>query len=291
MLTHRLLPASLVGAALILVACGGGQDEAAAPVRQATVPSEDGVTIAYALGGRGPAVVLVHCWCGNSSFWDETAADLARDHTVVTLDLAGHGRSGSERTDYTIAAFGRDVAAVLRAEDVTGAVLVGHSLGGPVIVEAARLEPSRVVGIVGVDNLQNLKHAFTDEQVAAFIAPMRGDFPTAVRGFVARMFPADADSMAVARATTAMAAADQAMAVSAMENLFAYDLASAVAATTVPIHLVKSDTYPVNLEQWQEAGREPEVTVMAGVGHFPMFTAPEAFRTELRAAIAAIRAR
>src|SRR2546426_672327 len=78
-----------------------------------TVTSPDGVQIHYETTGKGrPALVLVHCWTCDSSFWQDQVARLAKGRQVVTLDLAGHGRSSRTRNDYTMAAFGQDVKAV-----------------------------------------------------------------------------------------------------------------------------------------------------------------------------------
>src|ERR1700730_13941068 len=78
-----------------------------------TAASPDGVGIHYETTGKGrPALVLVHCWTCDSSFWQDQVARLAKNHQVVTLDLAGHGRSGRTRKNYTIEAFGQDVKAV-----------------------------------------------------------------------------------------------------------------------------------------------------------------------------------
>ncbi len=73
-----------------------------------TVPSADGVPIRYEVAGQGsPAVVFVHCWTCDRHFWDHAAARLARDHRVVTLDLAGHGDSGRERSPHSWLLCGR----------------------------------------------------------------------------------------------------------------------------------------------------------------------------------------
>lgn len=70
-------------------------------------------------------------------------------HRVVTLDLAGHGHSGLARTRYTMKAFGEDVQAVTQAVGGRRVILIGHSMGGSVIAEAARLLPGRVIGLIG----------------------------------------------------------------------------------------------------------------------------------------------
>ena len=67
-------------------------------------------------GAGGTAIVLVHGWTCDSSYWRHQRDEFSKDHTVVSLDLAGHGESGSNRDDWSMAAFGEDVAAVVEAE-------------------------------------------------------------------------------------------------------------------------------------------------------------------------------
>ena len=114
--------------------------------------SPDLVHIEYHIYGRGePAVVLIHGWSCNSSYWRAQLDDLKAHYTVVTLDLAGHGASGKNRTDWSIANYAQDVAAVVRQLPAHQVVLVGHSMGGPIALAAAPRIGARVIGIIGVD--------------------------------------------------------------------------------------------------------------------------------------------
>lgn len=94
--------------------------------------------LAYDLAGSGPPLVLVHGLSSSRRAWDLVVADLARDFTVIAVDLPGHGDSPalpSDRVDP------RDLAAALgRFLDGLGlerAHLVGNSLGGWTVLEAA----------------------------------------------------------------------------------------------------------------------------------------------------------
>jgi pimeloyl-ACP methyl ester carboxylesterase len=93
---------------------------------------------------------------------------------VVTIDLAGHGESGTGRRTWTMPAFGDDVLAVATELDLPDMVLVGHSMGDDVIIEAARGLPRRVGGLVWVDTYRSLDESGSDETVAeeaaAFVA-------------------------------------------------------------------------------------------------------------------------
>src|SRR5262245_51691582 len=63
-----------------------------------TIASEDGVPIRYRVYGTGePALIFIHCWACDSSYWDQQIEPLKTRYTVVTLDLAGHGESGTTR--------------------------------------------------------------------------------------------------------------------------------------------------------------------------------------------------
>src|SRR5919112_552355 len=141
--------------------------------------SRDGVEIAYATHGAGsPAVVLVHGWAGNRTYWAEQIRHLAERHQVVAVDLGGHGESGRGRVDWTLPAFGDDVVAVVDEVDVKEVVLVGHSMGGDAIVHAARQLGDRIVGLVWVDAFRSLgnERKSSADEVEAFLAPFRADF-------------------------------------------------------------------------------------------------------------------
>src|SRR5882762_1596697 len=115
------------------------------------VASADGVDIHYRVEGAGsPAVVLIHGWAGDASIWAGQVKELGASHTVVTIDLAGHGASGRNRAAWTVPAFAEDVRAVVEKLDLKRVVLVGHSMSGYVILEAARLMPDRIAALVPV---------------------------------------------------------------------------------------------------------------------------------------------
>src|SRR6267143_1352983 len=124
--------------------------------------------------GMRPALVLVHCWTCDSSFWQDQVARLAKSRQVVTLDLAGHGRSGRTRKDYTMEAFGQDVKAVADKLKLDRMVLVGHSMGGAVILEAAKRLGSRVVGLVPIDTLLDVEQSSDPKETDAVMAKMQG---------------------------------------------------------------------------------------------------------------------
>src|ERR1700730_19336872 len=93
--------------------------------------SDDGVPIHYDVNGTGsPALVFVHGWVCDRHYWDGQAAPFAPRHTIVRLDLAGHGASGRNRVRWTVPAFGQDVAAVIKNLGLKKVVLNGPSMAG-----------------------------------------------------------------------------------------------------------------------------------------------------------------
>ncbi|MGY1669141.1 alpha/beta fold hydrolase [Geodermatophilus sp. SYSU D00710] len=116
--------------------------------------SFDGTRLALTLSGppAAPAVVLVHGLGLSTESWGDVPCRLADRHRVVAYDLRGHAQSGDARSgDYSLEAHARDLLAVLARclEDRPEAVVVGHSLGGGVVLAAASLEgTARMAGVV-----------------------------------------------------------------------------------------------------------------------------------------------
>ena len=141
------------------------------------VPSKDGTPISYEIYGSGePTLVFVHGWSCDARYWRAQVPHFSRNHRVVTIDLAGHGHSGASRSRYTMRAFGEDVRAVTEATGSAGVILIGHSMGGSVIAEAARLMPDRVVGLIGIDTLENVEYRLTREEFERCSHPLKRIF-------------------------------------------------------------------------------------------------------------------
>jgi len=281
--------AALLAALVLMVSCQKQETPTLAttgPVLD-SVPSADGVTIYYEVRGAGDRVLmLVHCWNCDRSYWDAQVDDLSRDYRVVTLDLAGHGQSGMGRSVWSMAAYGGDVAAVVKKLALQDVILVGHSMGGAVCIEAARQLPGVVKAIVGVDTYQDLVQKMDSTQALEMIAPFQANFSATTEAFVRSMFPPGADSALVERVAKDMAAGPAEVGIGSFEQVFNYDGAAAMKDMRVPIRAINSDRYPTNVEGNRAVASSFEVTYMPGRGHFLHMEDSATFNNLLRQTIA-----
>ena len=133
--------------------------------------SKDGTPISYEVFGAGePTLVFVHGWSCDARYWRAQVPVFSKKYRVVVLDLAGHGHSGMSRTKYSMGSFGEDVWAVTESTGSHSVILIGHSMGGSVIAEAARLMPGRVIGLIGIDTLENIEYPMTREELKKMIS-------------------------------------------------------------------------------------------------------------------------
>jgi pimeloyl-ACP methyl ester carboxylesterase len=253
----------------------------------ASVKSPDGLEIRYEVIGRGqPALVFVHGWSCDRSYWRAQLDHFASSHRVIAIDLGGHGESGLGRKDWTMAAFGRDVQAAVEAAGPEKVVLVGHSMGGPVIAEAAQLMPERVVALVVVDFFNEVDRRFSAKERDGFLAPMRADFRTTTQAFVRQeMFAPSSDPKLADQIAHDMASGPSSVAISAMENLLRYDQGAALARTKVPVRLINADKWPTDLKAARRHKPDIGLAVMPAIGHFLMMEDPAEFNRLLATAV------
>jgi pimeloyl-ACP methyl ester carboxylesterase len=122
--------------------------------------------LAFKKEGKGPGVVLIHGFGGNRGVWSEQVTRMKKDHTVLAVDLPGHGDSaapplkdGAVDLD-TVAA---EIAALMRKQKVAPAVVVGHSTGGSIAIRVALADPTAVRGVVLVDSILTPAEAGREE--------------------------------------------------------------------------------------------------------------------------------
>jgi pimeloyl-ACP methyl ester carboxylesterase len=250
------------------------------------------VAIRFSVEGEGePTIVLVHGWAFDRHVWDGQVPSLAARHRVVALDLAGHGESGGSRPAWTMAAFGEDVKAVVEAVEASQVVLVGHSMGGPVVLEAARRMPDRVKGIVLVDTLLDVEQRTPASEIEAFAAQLAADYKTMVTKMSESYLFAPATPAAVRERVVRHALALPAGAsVGMLREAWAYDPLPALREIRAPIRAVNADKFPTNLEANRRHMPGYEAAIVPGSGHYPMLEDPARFGPALDQAIAQVLA-
>jgi pimeloyl-ACP methyl ester carboxylesterase len=241
------------------------------------------VPIRYEQHGSGtPALLFVHGWSCDRSYWRGQLEPFAAEHHVVAVDLAGHGESGTSRTDWTMRRFGEDVAAVVEQLDLREVVLIGHSMGGDVIVDAALLLRERICGLVWVDTYGSLDdEELSDESIARFLAPFRDDFAGTANGFVRTMFLPGADEKLIEWVSADMAAAPPAIAVDVAAHSLANGRAipGMLSRVQVPVVAINSGWLPPDVESLARHGVQAQI--VAELGHFAMLEHPGRFNAVL----------
>jgi pimeloyl-ACP methyl ester carboxylesterase len=254
--------------------------------------SADGVSIHYRVQGQDePALVFIHGWSMDLSYWNKQLAYFEGKHKVVALDLAGHGDSGSDRKDWTVEAYSGDVEAVVKNLDLSSAILIGHSLGGLVMIEAARRIPERIKGLIGVDTLVDFEMSLPQDEIDEWIGAFRSDFVQSTEEYVRSLFPKEADPDLVERVVADMVAAPPKVGIGTLQGFFdyyKYKLKNAARQIKVPLICINSDMNPPEVEINRKYIPSFKAKIIAGVGHFPMVEDPETLNRLLEEAIGEI---
>jgi pimeloyl-ACP methyl ester carboxylesterase len=111
----------------------------------------DNATLHVRVGGKGPAVVLLHGFGDTGDMWAPLAADLARDHTVVVPDLRGMGLSSHPANGYDKRTQAADIRSVLVAVGIDRSAVIGHDIGTMVAYAYAARYPDKTVMLVVMD--------------------------------------------------------------------------------------------------------------------------------------------
>lgn len=287
---HSILLSIIIllgGFGLLPVLAKEGSDLKAQTVKIAT--SADGTAINYYEHGKeGAVLVFIHGWSCDASYWREQVDYFKGKYHMVLIDLPGHGRSGSERKNYTMEAFGQDVLAVVKSIGAEKVVLIGHSMGALVIAHAARLMPEKVIGLVAVDDLQNVEYPLGEEQFKEMTKPLKENFKQGVRGFVTSMLRSD-KSKVNEWVIDDMSSADPRIALNAMNgSLSGYmtgDVSKLFDELDVRVVAVNSDLWPTDVEANRRHIKDFKLIVLAGLDHFMMLKAPERFNPALEQAV------
>jgi len=254
------------------------------------VPSSDGQLISYNVFGKGDVtLVFVHGWGGDSRYWRYQIPYFYKKYRVVIIDLAGHGNSEQNRKVYTLEAFGQDVKAVVEDVNARRVILIGHSMSGEIVAEAARLMPGRVIGIIGADSIQNVEDTMPKEQFKQMVDGFQKDFKGEVKNFVEPMLGKDIKPEFKKWIIDDISCEPPYVAISAFkEYVIKFEnkgIANIFKEVKVPVRCVNADLWPTNPEANRRYMSSFEVTYIKGAGHFVMLERPREFNKKLNDSI------
>jgi Predicted hydrolases or acyltransferases (alpha/beta hydrolase superfamily) len=246
----------------------------------------DGSRIHYKSLGKGDhALIFVHGWMCNMDFWRLQAPAFADKTRVIVVDLPGHGQSDKPKVDYTMDFFARAIDAVLGDAKVKKAVLVGHSMGTPVVRQFYRKYPQKTLAVVIVDG--TLRPFAKKEQIdVLFIAPLRGPkYKETVSRMIDGMTATLKSVELRQQIKDSMLATPQSVAVSAREGM-ADDAIWTQDKINIPVLaiLAKSPFWPPDNEQFfRSIAPNLEYQMWDGVSHFLMMEKPVEFNNAVAA--------
>jgi pimeloyl-ACP methyl ester carboxylesterase len=237
----------------------------------------DGVKLCYEEAGtRAAPIVFVHGWCCDHSYFAPQFGHFSARHRVVSVDQRGFGESDKPRQEYTIEGFADDLAWLCGELGLERPALVGHSLGGAVVLATAARHPGLARAV-----------ALCDPAVL-FPAPIRtgmNDFVAALgqpgyrdvaRGFIdGRLFSPRDDAERRARIVEHMLETPQHVMRSAFANLIAFDSEAAARACKAPVLLIDAEVALPDRARFRELCPALHCAQTAGAGHFHQLEVPE----------------
>jgi len=239
--------------------------------------------------GRGaPPLVFVHGFACDHTDWHAQIEFLSKTHEVVACDLRGHGSTPGRAHECTIEHFAGDVVALVNNLELPASVLVGHSMGCRVVLEANRVAPERIAGLVLVDGSRQGSGDPEQAEALSRSAILAAGYPAFAENVFRQMFLQWSPQAEAALARVKRMPAETGIALwTSMVRWDATRLDAALAAVRAPLMAIQSTW--INAERkrlplkegqtspWLDLLRTKasRIEIIAGVGHFPQLESPE----------------
>lgn len=242
-------------------------------------------------GSGAPTLAFVHGFGCSHEDWLLQIDELKNRFETVTWDLRGHGMTPGRAQECSIENFGGDVAALLSVLDISKVVLIGHSMGCRVVLEAARLSPERVAGLILIDGSRLASGDPGAAEAAARAEIDKSGYAAFAETLFRQMF---FTSSPLAETIIARAMRQPAEIGSAlwprMARWDAGEMEAALAAVRAPLLAIQSTTRdpqtlrrkplgPGETTPWldliRQKKKDARIEIVAGVGHFTQLEAAD----------------
>ncbi|MEI9921036.1 MAG: alpha/beta hydrolase [Bacteroidota bacterium] len=250
----------------------------------------------YTMEGSGDTtLIFIHGLAINQTYWENQVDEFMDHYTVITLDLPGHGASKLTTSPATVEGYANNIVEFVELLDIQNVVLIGHSMAGNVELLAYPQIKDNVIGVIGVDNFQELGEPFSEEgrkKIDSVMIVLKAHYKANVMKLFGELFSPLTDDLTRKRVTEGFVNGDSIMVTQLLTSIIdnsQYER-SQMKKLEVPLILIESDMFPIDRSALKEnclAGYK--IFTIDSTGHYPMIERPEEFNESLRAALRFIK--
>lgn len=289
--TIKILTVAALG---IQLSCNNA-DTNSKPVAAEKIKIENqGVNIDYEDSKIGDTVLLfLHGWGINKFYWMNQFAFFAKKYRVIAPDMPGFGESGKNRKSWTVEDYGRDVSAILNKLDLKNVIVIGHSMSGAIALETVLTNPTRIIGIIGIDNFNSFGTVPTQqekEDMANAYKALKSNYKaTATQYVTGSLFSPSTDTMVRKRVLNDILSCDSVIAAECLEQGDQYPADEKLKSLKMTLYTINSSFHPTDTESFKKNNIDYYSFDIGPTGHYPMIEKPDEFNRLLEQAIEKIK--
>lgn len=276
---------------LVVIVAAGARQTINKKMEEKMLIIKDGTTqISYFEKGKGDQTLLfLHGWCINKSYWKSQLHYFSQFHKVIAVDLPGFGQSTSTRSNWSVEQYGEDIIEVIDQLKLRNVILIGHSMSGEIVLEAALKNHPEISGLIGVDNFKMIDFQFSPEQLEEmnhFIGLLATDFKQMATDYADKMlFHETTNEKVKERVKNDFTSASPDIGFSTLSNLFNYSQIepAKLQQLNYKLHLINSDATPTYVEGLRNNCKSSyDISNIHATGHYPMIERPGEFNELLK---------
>lgn len=237
-------------------------------------------TISYFDNEKGnPTLVFIHGSFINKEYFERQISYFSPNYRVIALDLAGHGNSTRDGDDWTTKRFGTDVSELIEKLSLKNVILIGHSLGGDIMLEAVHNNPASIIGIIAIDYFKNINFKLPKEIINQIISNLQTDFASTSEQYVKEMLiTGDTEDEIARKVSHDYRNMDPEIGIAMTNDLLNCPerKMELLKGLRHKLYLINVDYFPTNENELEKIlGDNYELMSLEGTCHYPMLENPD----------------
>jgi sigma-B regulation protein RsbQ len=234
-----------------------------------------------------PVLIFIHGSFLDKDYWQKQLYHFSPQNRVIALDLVGHGKSTANRENFTIDQYGKDIAVFINELGLENVILIGHSIGGDIMLAANVRSDKKIIGLIGIDYFENVGSPMPDEKINEIMDQLHDNFENTNANYAKDTLLTDKTDYTISeRVIRDFRSISPKVGISLNKDFFHFPKKEAALLKRLDkkLYLVNSDYQLTNEKSLKKVLKDNyELKLIKGTCHFPMIENPGELNTAIEA--------